>query len=190
MPLNSFPPHPVLSDPTASLAAVLKHAIALHPFNLVAVIIFALAITHTLLAHQIMHFAHQLEKKWDRTHPLEKGKSRYSFWIEVLHFLGEVEIIFAIWVIPLLVSISIFWGWKESVDYLNTLNYREALFVIVIMVLASTKPILNFAAYCLRLIARMFKEKVSAWWLIILTFCPILGSFITEPGAMILAALL
>ncbi len=190
MTSNPFPPHPILSDPSATLGTVLKNAIAYHPFNLVAVIIFALAITHTLLAHQIAHFAHMLENKWDREHPEEKGKSRYSFWIEVLHFLGEVEIIFAIWVIPLLISISIFWNWKEAVNYLNALNYREALFVIVIMVLASTKPILNFAAFCLRQIARLFKEKVSAWWLIILTFCPILGSFITEPGAMILAALL
>lgn len=190
MSLNVFPPRPIFSTPHESLGEALRDSIAFHPFNLAALIIFALAITHTLLAHQIIQFTHKLEKKWDKDHPDEKGKARYSFIIESLHFLGEVEIIFAIWVIPLLIVIGFYWDWKTAVNYLNKLNYREALFVIVIMVLASTKPILDFAEYCLSFIARIFKEKVAAWWLIILTFCPIMGSFITEPGAMILAALL
>lgn len=185
-----FPPHPILNEPNAGLGQVLKESISHHPFNLVALIIFVCAIIHTLLAHQISHLAHQLEKKWDEKHPGEKGKAKYNFGIEILHFLGEVEIIFAIWVIPLLIAITLFWDWKLAVGYLNSLNYREPLFVIVIMVLASTKPILNFAQWCLKQIARLFKEHLAAWWLIILTFCPLLGSFITEPGAMILGALL
>ncbi|MCH9634020.1 MAG: hypothetical protein S4CHLAM7_07560 [Chlamydiae bacterium] len=190
MTIAPFPPHPSISESTSSLGQILKNAIAYHPFNFVALIIFAIAIIHTLFAHQIAHYAHKLENRWDEAHPNQKGQARYSFWIEVLHFLGEVEIVFAIWVIPLLICISIFWDWKQAVTYLNSLNYREPLFVIVIMVLASTRPILKFAEVCLRFIAKFFKERVSAWWLIILTFCPILGSFITEPGAMILAALL
>lgn len=190
MTSNPFPPRPIFSTPHESLWETLRESAAFHPFNLVALIIFALAITHTLLANQIASFAHKLEKSWDAKHPDQKGKARYSFWIECLHFLGEVEIIFAIWVLPILVAISFFWDWELAVSYVNKLNYREALFVIVIMVLASTKAILVISEYMLGFLSRLFKEKVAAWWLIILTFCPLLGSFITEPGAMILAALL
>lgn len=190
MSMVNFPPHPILDKATLTLGETLRLSIQHHPFNLFALIIFVLAITHTLLAHQIAHYAHKLESRWDSEHPDQKGKAKYSFWIELLHFLGEVEIIFAIWVIPLILGITFFWDWKLAVGYINSLNYREPLFVIVIMVLASTKPILNFAEWGLRQIARLFKENLAAWWLIILCFCPVLGSFITEPGAMILAALL
>lgn len=190
MTLSSFPPVNNSLDPNATFGQVIRESIQHHPFNLAAVIIFALAIIHTLLAHQITHLAHVLEKRWDEKHPNQKGEAKYSFWLEVLHFLGEVEIIFAIWVIPLLIVISFYWDWKVAVNYLNHLNFNEPLFVVVIMVLASTKPILNFAERLLKFLARLFKERVIAWWFIILTFCPVLGSFITEPGAMILAALL
>lgn len=187
---TNFPPYPVLDKAKLSLFETLKLSIEHHPFNLFALIIFALAITHTLLAHQISRYAHKLESRWDTDHPDQKGQASYSIWIEILHFLGEVEIIFAIWVIPLLIGISIFWDWKLAVEYINSLSYREPLFVIVIMVLASTKPILDFAEWCLKQVAKIFKEHLAAWWLIILSLCPVLGSFITEPGAMILAALL
>lgn len=190
MTQNLFPPRPIFSTPHESLWETLRESVAFHPFNLVALIIFALAITHTLFAHQIASFARTLEKSWDSKYPDEKGRAKYSFLIECLHFLGEVEIIFAIWVIPLLIAITFFWDWKLAVSYVNKLNYREALFVIVIMVLASTKAILVISEYMLSFISRLFKEKIAAWWLIILTFCPLMGSFITEPGAMILAALL
>lgn len=185
-----FPPYPVLDKASLTLKETLVQSIQHHPFNLFALIIFALAITHTLLAHQIHRYAHNLEKRWDKDHPHEKGQAKYNFWIEILYFLGEVEIIFAIWVIPLVIGISFFWDWKLAVEYVNSLSYREPLFVIVIMVLASTKPILTFAEWCLRQVAKLFNDHLSAWWLIILSLCPIMGSFITEPGAMILAALL
>ncbi len=39
-------------------------------------------------------------------------------------------------------------------------------------------------------IAAVFKGTLAAWWLTIMTFGPILGSFITEPAAMTISAML
>jgi Na+/H+ antiporter NhaD/arsenite permease-like protein len=69
-------------------------------------------------------------------------------------------------------------------------NFTEPLFVVVIMALASTRPVLRFAESCLGFFARFGKETPAAWWLSILIIGPLLGSFITEPGAMTICAML
>ncbi|HYP16778.1 MAG TPA: putative Na+/H+ antiporter, partial [Opitutus sp.] len=66
----------------------------------------------------------------------------------------------------------------------------EPMFVVVIMALASTRPVLVFAEQCLRSVAKLGRESTAAWWLSILIIAPVLGSFITEPAAMTIGALL
>ncbi|MGL5016678.1 MAG: putative Na+/H+ antiporter, partial [Luteolibacter sp.] len=75
-------------------------------------------------------------------------------------------------------------------SYVMAVNFTEPLFVVIIMAFASTRPILNFAESCLGFFARIGKQTPAAWWLAILIVAPILGSFITEPGAMTIAAML
>ena len=76
------------------------------------------------------------------------------------------------------------------VERIDGTNYTEPIFVFVIMVIASTKPILHFAELLLSGIAKMGGNTPVAWWLSILILGPILGSFITEPAAMTISALL
>ena len=67
---------------------------------------------------------------------------------EVLHFLGEVEVVFGLWAV-LLVAIAARFGETTARHYLNdTVNYTEPLFVVVIMALASTRPIIILAERC------------------------------------------
>src|SRR5690606_20250036 len=61
---------------------------------------------------------------------------------------------------------------------------------VIIMALASTRPVLRFAESCLSFFARFGKQTPAAWWLSLLIVAPLLGSFITEPGAMTIAAML
>ncbi|RYD40782.1 MAG: hypothetical protein EOP85_13690, partial [Verrucomicrobiaceae bacterium] len=75
-------------------------------------------------------------------------------------------------------------------SYIMGVNFTEPLFVVVIMALASTRPILRFAEACLSLFARMGGHSPAAWWLSLMIVAPLLGSFITEPGAMTIAAML
>jgi Na+/H+ antiporter NhaD/arsenite permease-like protein len=58
------------------------------------------------------------------------------------------------------------------------------------MALASTRPVIGFAESALRRVAAAGGATPAAWWVAILTIGPVLGSFITEPAAMTISALL
>ena len=64
------------------------------------------------------------------------------------------------------------------------------MFVVVIMALASTRPVVTFAEAALSRLAALGGSTTAAWWVSILTVGPLLGSFITEPAAMTICALL
>ena len=79
---------------------------------------------------------------------------------ELLHFLGEVEVVFGLWAVVLLVSIQAAFGWDTATHYLNdTVDYTEALFVIVIMALAASRPIVLLAENSMRRIAGLAARK-------------------------------
>jgi hypothetical protein len=76
-------------------------------------------------------------------------------------------------------------------DYLESRNFTEPMFVFAIMVVAGSKPILNLAAMLVDWLARLMPLRESmATYFLLLAFVPLLGSFITEPAAMTLAALM
>src|SRR6185503_14303460 len=107
------------------------------------------------------------------------------------HFLGEVEVVFGLWAVVLIAAIAARFGWSTATHYVNdTVTYTEPLFVVVIMALASTRPIIALAEASLRRLANLGGATPGAWWFVILTVAPLLGSFITEPGAMTIGALL
>ncbi|MBA4138502.1 MAG: hypothetical protein C0518_14445 [Opitutus sp.] len=179
---------------------VMKARAAAEPFNIVATVIFAFAVSHTFASARIRHWAHVIEerhaaamkKKYARQdrdgdgHPEE-----VSFWGQILHFFGEVEAIFGIWAIALFGAIVWFKGLDTGVHYIaETVNFTEPMFVVIIMTLASTRPVLKMAEQALRIVAAIGRGRPVAWWLSILTIAPLLGSFITEPAAMTIAALL
>ena len=185
----------------ADLIEILRHRITADPFNLVATIIFLLAITHTFLAPKCMQLAHRwrdehaarLRAGGDTEDTAARGGARneVSFKAEVMHFFGEVEAIFGIWGVPLLLAVTLGKGWSAAEHYVNHgVTFTEPMFVVVIMCIAATRPVLRLAEQGLRLFARLGGERPAAWWLAILTVGPLLGSFITEPAAMTICALL
>ena len=106
-------------------------------------------------------------------------------------FRSEIEVVFGLWAVPLVLSIVAMHGWSTAAHYVNnTVNYNEALFVVVIMALASTRPIVGLAETALRGLASLGGGSAAAWWVTILIVGPLLGSFITEPAAMTISALL
>ena len=70
------------------------------------------------------------------------------------------------------------------------MNYTEAVFVVVIMAMAASRPILLLASNNIKIIANLFGGSTAAYWFCILSLPPLIGSFITEPAAMTIAALL
>jgi hypothetical protein len=169
------------------------------PFLLVATVIFVLAILHTFVAIPITKLAHKVQHDHDERIAREfaargevaRSGDMVSFKATMLHFFGEVEAIFGIWVVALLAAMFSFYDLDAIKGYLMlNVNFTEPLFVVIIMALASTRPVLHFAETCLRFFANFGKESPAAWWLSILIIGPILGSFITEPGAMTICAML
>jgi hypothetical protein len=165
--------------------------VATEPLNLVATALFFLAITHTFLAARFTAMAHRVQHAHAERLREAGAAQAPSVLAEFLHFVGEVEVIFGLWVVPLLVVFTIQQGWSATVHYLNdTVNYTEPMFVVVIMVLASSRPVVNLAERSMRRLAALGGMTPAAWWITILTVGPLLGSFITEPAAMTICALL
>lgn len=176
----------------------LKFRASEQPFLLVATLIFLLAILHTFFAIPITKLSHKVQHDHDaeiRRMKATRGESAFardmvSFKATVLHFLGEVEAIFGIWVLALILAMIGFYGTDAVKQYFMGVNFTEPIFVVIIMALASTRPVLRFAESCLSFFARIGKESPAAWWLSIMIVAPMLGSLITEPGAMTIAAML
>lgn len=165
------------------------------PFNLVATLIFFCSIVHTFMAGKFKKLSHYYEKKHhERLITMGRegsAKKEVCFKAELCHLLGEVEAIFGIWVVPLVVAIVIFFDWSSAIDYIdNKVSFLEAVFVVVVMVIAATRPIVTLAENCLSFVARLGGGTPAAWWLIILMIAPLFGSFITEPAAMTIGAML
>ncbi len=188
------------SAQSPDLIATLRGRARLEPFNVVATVVFVLAVLHTFMAAKFRHWAHVVEARHLaqlKERPVITDRDdddvpdEVSFWGQVLHFFGEIEAIFGLWAVALGVAIAWFKGLDTAIHYIaDGVNYTEPMFVVIIMALASTRPVLRLAEQCLRLVAALGRERPVAWWLAILTLAPLMGSFMTEPAAMTIAALL
>lgn len=175
-----------------SILTILKNRIKQEPFNLVVTLVFFAAIIHTFLTSKFMAIAH----RWEHEHEekIKQGlapKNSVHHGAELFHFLGEVEVVFGLWAIATVAAILLFHDWQTVVSYLSyRVNFTEAMFVVVIMTLASTRPILRLSEQIMWKISNLLGGTLTAWWFTILTIGPVLGSFITEPAAMTISALL
>lgn len=182
------------------LGATLWARVQAEPFNAVATAVFVLAVLHTFFAGKFRHWAHVVEErhcarlalKRETTDANDDGvRDEVSFGGQLLHFLGEVEAIFGIWAVVLGATVVWFKGLDTAIHYVaDTVNYTEPMFVVVIMALASTRPVLRLAEQAMRGVASLGGGRPVAWWVSILTVAPLLGSLITEPAAMTIGALL
>ncbi len=173
------------------LWATLTARAAHDPFAVVTTAIFLMAILHTFAAPRFLALAHGVQHRRDEACRAAGRPSRPSVWAEILHFLGEVEVVFGLWAVVLLAVVTMHAGWDTAKHYLNdTVVYTEPMFVVVIMALASTRPIVVFAERAMSRIAGIGGGTPASWWLATLIVGPLLGSLITEPAAMTISALL
>ena len=148
------------------------------PIEILATVLFALAVLHTFCVKRFAHWAHRYPSG--------------SIQENLLHFLAETEVVFGLWGAALFLGIAALKGsMHHAVEYVEGLNFTEPKFVFVIMVVAATRPVVRLAESVISLAARAlpFRESV-AFYFAALGFGPLLGSFITEPAAMTLLAIL
>ena len=142
--------------------------------QVVAAALFALALIHTFAARQFERLAHR--------YPRHGG---------LFHLLGEVEVVFGAWAIVLVAAMALLQGGAQALAYAESRQYTEPLFVFAVMVVAASRPILVAVQAGVDALARVLPlptPLVRAW--LGLAGVPLLGSLITEPAAMTLAALM
>jgi hypothetical protein len=146
----------------------------IHALEVIAAVLFAIAILHTFSTKFFEHLAH--------AHP-----KHASTW----HLLGEVEIVFGFWAMVLMVFMFALSGQEAATEYLDTRNFTEPMFVFVIMVIAASRPILELSGAIVRFVVKALPiPGIIGLYFVVLSIVPLLGSFITEPAAMTLAALM
>jgi hypothetical protein len=142
--------------------------------ELVGAGLFALAVLHTFSTRYFEHLAH--------TRTAHSG---------VWHLLGEVETVFGFWALVLIVFMALAYGWGQTSAYLDSRQFVEPMFVFVIMVIAASRPIMQLASDSVRSVAMWLPARPAvAGYFLSLSLVPLLGSLITEPAAMTLAALM
>ena len=154
-----------------------------------ATVLFGIAILHTFSVKRFEHLAHNYPT----------GSVGENFF----HLLGEVEVVFGLWASVMIIGLAIMHGSHEAVAYLEghftvpgtghlvKVEFTEPLFVIVIMAISATRPILQFTAGIIEAVARFLPlPKGLRFYVAALIVGPLLGSFITEPAAMTVTALL
>jgi len=147
------------------------------PVEILAATIFLLAVLHTFFVKKLRDLSlHHAER---------------TFAHNLLHLLGEVEIVFGFWAGILVLGITLMRSGKEAIRYVDGVNFTEALFVFVVMSVAGTRPVIDFASRLIGAIAQTLPMSGGlSFYLVALVIGPLLGSFITEPAAITVTALI
>jgi hypothetical protein len=142
--------------------------------QLIAAIIFGLALAHTFAAKSF-----------------ERLADKYPRHAGLLHFFGEIEVVFGLWAFVLVITMVFVSGGAAALEYAESRTFTEPLFVFVIMVVAASRPVLETVRDAIAVVAKLMpvRTAVARAWLC-LAAVPLIGSFITEPAAMTLAALM
>lgn len=144
------------------------------PLEITGAALFALAVVHTFSTRYFEHLAH--------TRTAHAG---------VWHLLGEVEAVFGFWAFLLVLFMALAYGWGTPSRYLGELHFTEPMFVFVIMVIAASRPVMQLAGDTVHAVGSLIPVRPAiAGYVLSLALVPLLGSFITEPAAMTLAALM
>ena len=142
--------------------------------QLIGAALFGVALVHTFSTALWNHLAHR--------YPRHEG---------LFHLLGEVEVVFGFWALVLVLAMLALQGKSAATGYVDSRNFTEPLFVFAIMVVAGSRPILQLSMRGVDLVARLLPlAPALAVYFVGLALLPLLGSFITEPAAMTLAALM
>jgi hypothetical protein len=158
---------------------------ALEPttIELIACVLFGLAILHTFSVKRFEHMAHKYPEG-------SIGENAY-------HFLGEVEVVFGLWAGVFIMTMAGLKGMAEPIAYMEgnldgySVNYTEPAFVFAIMAMAATRPVIDLAGSMIQFVAKLLPlSNGVSFFVVALILGPLLGSFITEPAAMTVTALI
>lgn len=158
------------------------------PIELLSTTCFGLAVLHTFMVKRFQAWA-------ARARPGSPSEN-------LLHLLGEVEVVFGLWAGLFLSGVALAWGPELAITFLEgrhvlgdgrtvSLGFDEPLFVFVVMGIASTRPVLDAATRLITAFSKLLPlPRDAGFAFAALALGPLAGSLITEPAAMTVTALL
>lgn len=105
--------------------------------ELVGAALFGLAVLHTFSTSYFERLA--------------RHRSRHA---GIWHLLGEVEVVFGFRAMVLVAWMFAIDGKAAATRYLDSRNFTEPMFVFAIMVVAASRPVVQFCARCAATLAR------------------------------------
>ena len=99
------------------------------PTEVLATTLFVLAVLHTFSVQRFAHWAHKYPKG-----------SIAETWLQ------PMEVVFGLWASVLFVGVAMMErSVGKAVHYIESLNFTEPKFVLVVMVVAATRPVVALA---------------------------------------------
>ncbi len=148
-----------------------------HWITILPTLFFLFAILHTFLTP----YFHKIAARYP------EGSVKEN----LFQLLGEVEVVFGLWAGLWILVLIFLEGGRETIHRIENLSFAEPAFVFVILSICATRPMLFIASSLIQSIAKIIPiTPPLAVYFTALTIGPLLGSFITEPAAMTLIAIL
>ena len=175
--------------------------------ELIATTLFGCAILHTFSVKRFEHIAHRYPNGSigeNFFHVLAEVEVVFGFWAGVLilamyfHLGGGEAIAYLEGLLAAVTTdagttFEILKPFTEVPETHNrfSINYTEPAFVFAIMAMAATRPVLQAATSVIGALARVLPlNDAVSFFVMALVIGPLLGSFITEPAAMTVTALI
>ncbi|WP_348663117.1 putative Na+/H+ antiporter [Chlamydia vaughanii] len=115
---------------------------------------------------------------------------KYLWLSEFYRLVSRVELVFVLWAAPLFLWFLYSEGYKVTMGYFNSRNYVFSLFIVIMLILLESRPIVYFSERIFSNIAKIGRQSPRCWWWTLMIACPLSSIFLKETGAMIIAATL
>ncbi|MFH1218385.1 MAG: putative Na+/H+ antiporter [Candidatus Peregrinibacteria bacterium] len=163
--------------------------------EIVGALVFAIAVMNTFLIKVFQNYHYYLQQRWG-----PNPKWWQDSIIRTVHFFSEPEIVIGFWAGVLVVilmltngkgAVTSFFNGKLPFQHGHAPHFTEPLFVFAIMIVASTRPIIYLSNLAIDKLSRLIPINNNlSFYCVALILGPLLGSFITEPAAMTVTALI
>ena len=130
------------------------------PLEIIGAILFGMALVHTFSTKFFERLAH--------THPAHAG---------IWHFLGEVEVVFGLWAMVLIIAMLVIDGNRPPLSISIGRVFPNQCSCSRSWSSPGSRPILQFALLCVKFLARLISwPDGKSFYFVTLSFVPLLGS--------------
>lgn len=158
------------------------------PLQLGATFFFILSVIHAFLTPRLYNMYLRIRHQKIL---FPERKKKYLVLTEITRMFSRIELVMLLWSVPFLLWFVYSENYKVMIGYLTSRNYMASLFIIVMMILVESNPIIYLSETLLnRLVQKIGKHSPVAWWWVILLVSPMLSSLLKETGAMVIATML